>query len=120
MVFWALMVDRFSLEQRKRLFGVVAVGGTLGAMFGPWLAWTYVERIGTANLILVAVGFLILAVVAAWAGGPPPAGEPAGSRPRRPEALPVVDEEGHRRDVLGRVYGRGSARPTCWGSAPSS
>jgi AAA family ATP:ADP antiporter len=65
MVFWALMVDRFSLEQSKRLFGVVAVGGTLGAMFGPWLAWTYVERLGTANLILLAVGFLILAVVAA-------------------------------------------------------
>ena len=65
MVFWALMVDRFSLEQSKRLFGVVAVGGTLGAMFGPWLAWTYVDAIGTANLILVAVAFLALAVVAA-------------------------------------------------------
>jgi ATP:ADP antiporter, AAA family len=38
MVFWALMADRFSLEQSKRLFGVIAVGGTLGAIFGPWLA----------------------------------------------------------------------------------
>ncbi|MEJ2541414.1 MAG: MFS transporter [Gemmatimonadota bacterium] len=65
MVFWALMVDRFSLEQSKRLFGVVAVGGTLGAMFGPWLAWTYVEQIGTSNLLLIAVGFLSLAVLAA-------------------------------------------------------
>src|SRR5690606_6142268 len=36
MVFWALMADRFSLEQSKRLFGVIAVGGTLGAIFGPW------------------------------------------------------------------------------------
>lgn len=67
MVFWALMVDRFSLEQSKRLFGVVAVGGTLGAMFGPWLAWTYVEEIGTSNLLLIAVGFLGLAVLAAVA-----------------------------------------------------
>lgn len=65
MVFWALMVDRFSLEQSKRIFGIVAVGGTLGAMFGPWLAWTYVEAIGTSNLILLAVGFLLMAVVAA-------------------------------------------------------
>ncbi|MDP2956292.1 MAG: hypothetical protein Q8N53_07715 [Longimicrobiales bacterium] len=65
MVFWALMVDRYTLEQSKRLFGVVGVGGTLGAMFGPWLAWRYAEVIGTANLILVAVGFLILAVAAA-------------------------------------------------------
>ncbi|HSW29209.1 MAG TPA: Npt1/Npt2 family nucleotide transporter [Longimicrobiales bacterium] len=67
MMFWALMVDRYTLEQSKRLFGVVAVGGTLGAMFGPWLAWRYAEVIGTANLILVAVGFLILAVGAAAA-----------------------------------------------------
>jgi AAA family ATP:ADP antiporter len=65
-VFWALMVDRFSLEQSKRLFGVVAVGGTLGAMFGPWLAWTYVEALGSASLILIAVGFLLGAVGAAW------------------------------------------------------
>lgn len=62
MVFWAVMVDRFSLEQSTRLFGIIAVGGTLGAMFGPWLAWNHVETIGTANLILIAVGFLVLAV----------------------------------------------------------
>ena len=65
MVFWAVMVDRFSLEQSTRLFGAIAVGGTLGAMFGPWLAWTYVEALGTANLILIAVGFLGLAIVCA-------------------------------------------------------
>jgi len=66
MVFWALTVDRFTLEQSKRLFGLVAVGGTLGAMLGPWLAWTYAQRVGTPNLILVAVLFLLLAVGAAW------------------------------------------------------
>src|SRR5919107_6365318 len=37
MVFWALMADRFSLEQSKRLFGVISVGGTPGAVPGPWL-----------------------------------------------------------------------------------
>lgn len=66
MVFWALMADRFTLEQAKRLFGVVALGGTLGAMFGPWLAARSVESVGTANLILVSVGFLLMAVGAAW------------------------------------------------------
>ena len=38
MVFWALMADRFTPEQSKRLYGGIAVGGTLGAIFGPWLA----------------------------------------------------------------------------------
>lgn len=66
MVFWALMADRFSLEQSKRLFGVIAVGGTLGAIFGPWLASVLAKPLGTPALLLVAAGLLLLAVAAAW------------------------------------------------------
>ena len=100
-VFWALMVDRFTLEQSKRLFGAIAVGGTLGAIAGPWLAGGLLEGglaqllLGplklfgfagadqfdqfvaglpewlsrpwqTPSLLLVAAGFLVTAVVAAW------------------------------------------------------
>ncbi len=65
MVFWALMADRFSLEQSKRIFGVIAVGGTLGAIFGPWLASVLAKPLGTPALLLVSAGFLILAIVAA-------------------------------------------------------
>jgi AAA family ATP:ADP antiporter len=65
MVFWALMADRFTLEQSKRLFGVIAVGGTLGAIFGPWLAGQLAEPLGTPALLLVAAGFLGLAIVMA-------------------------------------------------------
>ncbi len=66
MLFWALMTDRFSLEQSERLFGAVSVGGTLGAIFGPWLASKLAKPLGTPSLLLIAAGFLILAVVAAW------------------------------------------------------
>ncbi len=66
MVFWALMADRFTLEQSKRLFGVIAVGGTLGAIVGPWLASILAEPIGTPALLLVAAGFLVVAIIAAW------------------------------------------------------
>jgi len=93
MVFWALMVDRFSLEQSKRLFGVIAVGGTLGAMFGPWLAWTYVDAVGTANLILIAVGFLMLGVVAASVVARLQPESLSELDPEDPEAPPVVREE---------------------------
>ena len=65
MVFWALMADRFTLEQSKRLFGVIAVGGTLGAIAGPWLAGRLAEPLGTPALLLVGAGFLGLAVAAA-------------------------------------------------------
>jgi len=67
MLFWALMADRFTLEQAKRLFGAIAVGGTLGAICGPWLASQLARPLGTPALLLVAAGFLVLALVAAEA-----------------------------------------------------
>jgi ATP:ADP antiporter, AAA family len=66
MVFWALMADRFSLEQSKRLFGLIAVGGTLGAIAGPWLASRLAKPLGTPGLLPVSAVLLGLAVVAAW------------------------------------------------------
>jgi AAA family ATP:ADP antiporter len=67
MLFWALMADRFTLEQSKRFFALIAVGGTLGAIFGPWLASMLAEPLGTPALLLVAVAFMCLAIVIAWA-----------------------------------------------------
>lgn len=66
MVFWALLADRFSSDQGRRLFALVAVGGTLGAIFGPWLASRLAEPLGTPSLLLVAAGFLLLAILLAW------------------------------------------------------
>ncbi len=66
MLFWALMADRFSFEQSKRLFGATAVGGTLGAIFGPWLASVLARPFGTPSLLVVSAGFLVLALGAAW------------------------------------------------------
>jgi ATP:ADP antiporter, AAA family len=65
MVFWALMADRFTPEQSKRLYGAIAVGGTLGAIFGPWLASVLVKPLGTAAMMLVSAGFLLAAIGAA-------------------------------------------------------
>ncbi|HET9446698.1 MAG TPA: MFS transporter [Steroidobacteraceae bacterium] len=67
MVFWALMADRYALEQSRRLFGVISVGGTLGAIAGPWLASQLAEPLGTAGLLPVSAALLALAVIAAWA-----------------------------------------------------
>jgi AAA family ATP:ADP antiporter len=66
MVFWALLADRFSSEQGKRLFALISVGGTLGAIFGPWLTSQLAEPLGTPSLLLVAGGFLLLALATAW------------------------------------------------------
>ena len=66
MVFWALMADRFSLEQGKRFFGLIAVGGTLGAIAGPWLASRLAAPLGTPALLLVSAAFLAAGLAAAW------------------------------------------------------
>lgn len=66
MVFWAVMADSFSLEQSKRIFALIAVGGTLGAIAGPSLASLLAQPFGTPSLLLVAVAFLVLAVLSAW------------------------------------------------------
>lgn len=66
MVFWALMADRFSLQQSKRFFALIAAGGTAGAIFGPFLAARLAAPLGTPAMLLIAIAFLLLGVVAAW------------------------------------------------------
>jgi len=57
--FWSLMVDLFSAEQATRLFGVIAAGGSLGAIVGPLVTRFGVQRAGLAGLLLIAAaGFL--------------------------------------------------------------
>ncbi|MEJ2790564.1 MULTISPECIES: MFS transporter [unclassified Pseudoxanthomonas] len=66
MVFWALLADRFTSEQGKRFFALISVGGTLGAILGPWLTSQLAVPLGTPSLLLVAGGFLLVALFAAW------------------------------------------------------
>jgi AAA family ATP:ADP antiporter len=61
-VFWAFMVDLFSNAQGKRMFGFMAVGGTLGAILGAATTAVLVEIIGAVHLILISVVLLELAV----------------------------------------------------------
>jgi ATP:ADP antiporter, AAA family len=92
MVFWGLMADRFSLEQSKRFFAVIAVGGTLGAIFGPWLAGRLAEPLGTPSLLIVSVTFLMLGVGAATAVARLQPELPKRSAQGDPNAPPAVDE----------------------------
>jgi len=61
-VFWSFMADIFSNAQAKRLFGVIAAGGTAGALAGPALTATLVLPLGPANLLLLSAAFLGWAV----------------------------------------------------------
>ncbi len=62
-VFWSFMSDIFRNDQAKRLYGVIAAGGSLGAMAGPALTAAWVAQLGIANLLLVSCMFLLGAVL---------------------------------------------------------
>lgn len=57
-VFWSFMVDIFSSAQGKRLFGLIAAGGTVGAIVGPSLTALLVVPIGPMNLLLISAVLL--------------------------------------------------------------
>ena len=61
-VFWSLITDVFRPGQGKRLFGVVAVGGTVGALLGATITTALVGVLGPLNLMLVSALILELAV----------------------------------------------------------
>jgi len=61
-VFWSFMVDLFTEPQGARLFGLIAAGGSAGALTGPLLTALFVDALGTANLLLVSAAFLGLAL----------------------------------------------------------
>ena len=57
-VFWSFMTEVHTLEESKRTFGMIAVGGTLGGIFGGWITHTWVAELKHANLLLVSVALL--------------------------------------------------------------
>lgn len=61
-IFWSVLVDRFSSEQGRRLFGFIAAGGTLGTFIGPLLAATMATRLGPVALTVAAALLLEVAV----------------------------------------------------------
>ncbi len=97
-VFWSFMADVFSNEQARRLFGVIAAGGSAGALTGPAITAALVRALGPSNLLLFSVAFLALAVwcihqIIAWkktAGkydGPEHQDSPAENEAAREQAI---------------------------------
>lgn len=58
-LFWIYANDVFNSARAKRLFGILAAGGGLGAVFGASITAGFVHLIGTGNLFLVAAGLIV-------------------------------------------------------------
>lgn len=64
-LFWSVMNDVFDQAQALRLFGVIAAGGSLGAIAGPAVTTVLVEWFAPVNLLPLSAALLIAAVLCA-------------------------------------------------------
>lgn len=62
-VFWSFLVELFDSGQAKRLFPVIAAGGTAGALVGPLFTDLSARTIGNGGILFVGAGLFVLAVV---------------------------------------------------------
>ncbi len=62
-VFWSFLLELFTSEQTKRLFGVISTGGTLGALVGPIITDLVVQRVGTSGVLFIGAALFTGAIV---------------------------------------------------------
>ena len=58
-IFWSFMADLFTPAQGARLFGVIAAGGSTGALFGPLLTTGLTYLLPVPVLMLASAAFLM-------------------------------------------------------------
>ncbi|MGH7449256.1 MAG: NTP/NDP exchange transporter, partial [Longimicrobiales bacterium] len=62
-VFWSFLLELFNPGQTKRLFGVIAAGGTAGALAGPMATDVLVGFVGYEGILFFGAGGFFLAII---------------------------------------------------------
>src|SRR5688500_13426246 len=84
-VFWSFLLVLLRSDQTKRLFGVIAAGGTAGALTGPLFTDFTVEITGTSGVLFIGAGLFTGAIICQrlllkiWRGTGEPAASAAGA-----------------------------------------
>ncbi len=92
-VFWSFLLEMFSSEQTKRLFGVIAAGGTIGALAGPVATRLFVDTIGNSGVLFMGAAgfagaiFCQLTLLTIWSRGDVVAGTPAAATARNDKGI---------------------------------
>jgi AAA family ATP:ADP antiporter len=63
--FWSFAADLYSEERGKRIFPMIAIGASAGAVTGSWLTDQLVKVLGTYSLLLLGAGLLVVSVLLA-------------------------------------------------------
>ena len=59
-VFWTFMSGLYDKEQAKRLFSIIAMGASTGAIVGPAIPAFFADDVGNLNLLLIAAVLLMV------------------------------------------------------------
>lgn len=62
-MFWSFLLDLFDKGQTKRLFGVIAAGGSAGALAGPFISDLAVGAIGASGVLYLGAVMFVAAIV---------------------------------------------------------
>jgi AAA family ATP:ADP antiporter len=101
--FWLLGNDLFNAREAKRLFPIIGAGAILGGVVGGAIPGWLARTLGSANLLYLVAGELVLASVTAHMASrlrPPEARAEAASRrvpPRFAEGLALLHKNGYLR-----------------------
>jgi ATP:ADP antiporter, AAA family len=66
---WAFATDLFTVAQGKRLFPILGIGASLGAVGGAWAAGKLIEPFGPYNLMLISAFALCVCAVMSYLAG---------------------------------------------------
>lgn len=61
-VFWSFLLELFDRGQTKRLFGVIAAGGSAGALMGPLISDVAVPFIGNSGVLFFGAGLFVASI----------------------------------------------------------
>lgn len=87
-VFWSFMADVWDSDQAKKVFGVIAAGGSCGGIAGPLLTRSFAESAGLPGLMLIAAGLLAVALLVVLALAPAARSREAG-QPQPADEQPI-------------------------------
>lgn len=62
-VFWSFMADIWNDEEARRLFPLIALGGTIGAVTGPLITRSLIEIVSPSALLMISTLLLSFTIV---------------------------------------------------------